>query len=162
MKYLKYFETEAAYASYKNGSEFVLPNVSYTEDGNLYYNPYVEPAWKKEGRLIRNAANGIGLAALGYVVISLLSGKFYDFLMGVLFPSANIHGMLYVTEAAEWIFDIVTYVISIVVPFGIYMLCMRMPLSVALPFKKPKTDMAIGGILISLGTSVLASYAVSS
>ena len=129
--------------------------------GNGFYNPYVEPAWKKEGRLIRNAANGIGLAALGYVVILLLSGKFYDFLMGVLFPSANIHGMLYVTEAAEWIFDIVTYVISIVVPFGIYMLCMRMPLSVALPFKKPKTDMAIGGILISLGMSILASYAVS-
>lgn len=32
MKYLKYFETEAGYASYKNGSDYVLPNVSYIED----------------------------------------------------------------------------------------------------------------------------------
>ena len=41
MKYLKYFETDAAYASYKNGSDYVLPNVSYVLDGSkLFYNPY--------------------------------------------------------------------------------------------------------------------------
>lgn len=26
MKYLKYFETEAEYTAYKNGSDYVLPN----------------------------------------------------------------------------------------------------------------------------------------
>ena len=44
MKYLKYFEQASAYEAYKNGSEFVLPNVSYVEDINVvYYNPYEEP-----------------------------------------------------------------------------------------------------------------------
>jgi hypothetical protein len=40
MKYLKYFEEASAYASYKNGSDFILPNVSYVEDIKVvYYNP---------------------------------------------------------------------------------------------------------------------------
>jgi hypothetical protein len=34
MKYLKYFETEAGYASYKNGSDFITPNVSYIVETN--------------------------------------------------------------------------------------------------------------------------------
>lgn len=35
MKYLKYFEQASAYETYKNGSDYILPNVSYiveTED----------------------------------------------------------------------------------------------------------------------------------
>ena len=40
MKYLKYFETEAEYTAYKNGSDYVLPNVSYVEEiNNVDYNP---------------------------------------------------------------------------------------------------------------------------
>ena len=39
MKYLKYFKTEAAYDSYKNGIDFIIPNVSYTVDSNtVFYN----------------------------------------------------------------------------------------------------------------------------
>lgn len=129
--------------------------------GNGFYNPYVEPMWKKERRLIRNAANGIGLASLGYAAISVLSGAFYMLLMSLVFPAANIHGMLYVTETAEWLFTLVTYMVSLALPFGIYALCIKMPLKVALPFKKAKTDIAVGGVLISLGMGIMASYAVS-
>ena len=47
MKYLKYFETEAAYEAYKNGSEFVLPNVSFVvENTGVAFNPYVAPVPK--------------------------------------------------------------------------------------------------------------------
>jgi hypothetical protein len=42
MKYLKYFKTESEYNSFKGGSDFVLPNVSYIEGSNLYYNPLIE------------------------------------------------------------------------------------------------------------------------
>ena len=51
MKYLKYFETEAGYASYKNGSDFVTPNVSYVVElahlpagdprKSIMFSPYV-------------------------------------------------------------------------------------------------------------------------
>lgn len=36
-KYLKYFETEAEHASYKNGSDYVLPNVSYVEENDTVF-----------------------------------------------------------------------------------------------------------------------------
>ena len=43
MKYLKYFEQASAYESYKNGSDYVTPNVSYAADNNVvYYNPFAE------------------------------------------------------------------------------------------------------------------------
>jgi hypothetical protein len=42
MKYLKYFETEAAHASYKTSSDYVLPNVSYVEETkDVWYEPKV-------------------------------------------------------------------------------------------------------------------------
>ena len=40
MKYLKYFEQASAYEAYKNGSDFITPNVSYAKDNNVvYYDP---------------------------------------------------------------------------------------------------------------------------
>lgn len=44
MKYLKYFEEASAYEAYKNGSDYVLPNVSYVENSDIVmYNPNVAP-----------------------------------------------------------------------------------------------------------------------
>ena len=40
MKHLKLFQTEAEYTAYKNGSDFITPNVSYAVDGTkTFYNP---------------------------------------------------------------------------------------------------------------------------
>lgn len=40
-KYLKLFETHSEYQTYINGSDKILPNVSYCEDNNdVHYNPY--------------------------------------------------------------------------------------------------------------------------
>ena len=41
MKYLKLFNTETDYQSYKNGSGFITPNVSYINNASVYYNPRV-------------------------------------------------------------------------------------------------------------------------
>ena len=42
MKYLKKFKTHIDYAAYINGSDKVLPNISYCENENeIHYNPYV-------------------------------------------------------------------------------------------------------------------------
>ncbi len=40
MKYLKYFEESSAYETYKNGSDYVLPNVSYIKTGEVLYNSF--------------------------------------------------------------------------------------------------------------------------
>ena len=42
MKYLKYFEQASAYEAYKNGSDFITPNVSYVEETKgVSFEPYV-------------------------------------------------------------------------------------------------------------------------
>ena len=42
MKHLKLFENTTQYENYKSSDDFLLPNVSYCEDGNLFYNMYIE------------------------------------------------------------------------------------------------------------------------
>lgn len=44
MKHLKLFNDTASYEAWKNSEDYILPNVSYTEDGNLYYNTFTEVA----------------------------------------------------------------------------------------------------------------------
>ena len=42
MKYLKYFKEALSYEAYKNGSDYVLPNVSYVEETKeVSYDPYM-------------------------------------------------------------------------------------------------------------------------
>ena len=129
--------------------------------GSGFFRPYVEPLWKKEKRMIRNSANGIGFASLAFVLLSLFSGVFLYLFVEVIYPAANIHGNIYVTETTEWAFTLLSYVLSLLLPFGIYALCLKMPIKVALPFKKAKTDLTVGGVFIALGVSVLAAYLVS-
>lgn len=148
-------------AFYEEQNSFAEGNSSGTvyHTGNGFYNPYVEPLWKREKRLIRGAGNGIGLASIGYVLLSLLSSVVYYVIIGIFYPAANIHGRFYVTETVEWIFNFAVYVLTLLIPFAIYALCVKIPLKVALPFKKAKTDLTVGGLFISLGVGVIASYA---
>ncbi|MBQ7874123.1 MAG: CPBP family intramembrane metalloprotease [Oscillospiraceae bacterium] len=135
------------------------PRGTVYQAGSGFYNPYVEPLWKKEKRAIRGAGNGIGLAALGYIVISFAASLVFEILIMLMYPAANIHGLLYVTEATEWTFTLIAYVLSLIIPFGIYALCTKMPFRVAVPIKKAKFDLTFGGVLIGLGGGVIASYA---
>ena len=129
--------------------------------GNGFYTPYVEPLWKKEKRKIRSAGNGIGRASLGYVALSLILGIVYGILLEFILPLFNIGGSLYVSETFEWLSTLLIYVVTLLVPFGIYALCIKMPLKVALPFRKAKADLTFGGLFVGLGIGVLASYATN-
>ena len=127
--------------------------------GNGFYNPYVEPLWKSERRKIRGAGNGIGLASIGYVVLAVLLGTVYSVVISFIFPAANIRGEIYVTETVEWVFNLLSYVFTLLIPFLIYALCIKIPIKVAFPFRKAKFGLTLGGIFISLGVGVIASYA---
>ena len=127
--------------------------------GNGFYNPYIEPLWKKEKRTIQNTANGIGLASIAYIAISGIGSILYAFLIQLFYPMTSVFGSS-APESVEWFFSIVIYVLSLVIPFGIYALCVKIPFRVAFPFRKAKADLSIGGILVGLGASVFAAYAV--
>ncbi len=127
--------------------------------GGGFYSPYTEPAWKKEKRKIRSAGNGIGLASLGYIGISLGLGIFYAIFIEILLPAASIESS--VSESAEWLSTLVMYLLSLLIPFGIYALAAKMPLGIAIPFRKAKIGLTLGGACIGLGASVIASYVTS-
>ncbi len=148
--------------SYNEQNDFNERNTGTVyHTGNGFYNTYVEPLWKREKRRIRGAGNGIGLASLGYVAFSLLTGVFYSLIVMLVFPTSRIHGLLYVSETVEWVITLLIYGFSLLIPFGIYALCIKIPFKVALPFRKAKADLTVGGLFIGLGTGVLASYATS-
>ena len=121
--------------------------------GHGFYNPYAEPEWKREKRRIRGSGNGIGLASLGYVAISFAAGTLMYIILSALLRYTP---MSY--EIAEWVMTLIIYTVSLAVPFGIYMLCIKIPLGVALPFRKPAADMTVGGVFVGLGVGVAASY----
>ena len=54
MKYLKYFDNVSAYEAYKNGSDYILPNVSYVvETKGVSYEPKIEVGKYKIGVLLK-------------------------------------------------------------------------------------------------------------
>ena len=62
MKYLKYFQKEVERSTYKDSSEFILPNVNYVvESDSVNFNPYVP---QKAGDIVYYV-NG-GLKTIGY------------------------------------------------------------------------------------------------
>ncbi|MBE6899490.1 MAG: CPBP family intramembrane metalloprotease [Ruminococcaceae bacterium] len=137
------------------------PRETVYHTGNGFYNPYVEPLWKKERRKIRGSGNGIGLASIGYIALALLLGTVYSIIIAFIFPASSIHGEIYVTETVEWLFNLFSYIFTLLIPFLIYALCIKIPAKVAFPFRRAKFDLTLGGIFISLGVGVIASYATS-
>lgn len=127
--------------------------------GNGFYTPYVEPLWKKEKRKIRNSGNGIGLASLGYLALSLGLAVVFMLLAEISNMFFGIRIDIFENETALWSYTIFTSVISLLVPFIIYALFLKMPVSVAIPFRKMSADLAVGAIFVGLGASVVASYA---
>ena len=128
---------------------------------NGFYRHYEEPAWEKEKRLIRNTGNGIGFASLGYMVLSFFSGAISLIFTQLFYSASNIHGLYYLTETVDWILNLAVYLFSLLIPFGIYVLFIKMPLRVAIPLQKAKSDLTFSGVLICLGACVLASYATN-
>lgn len=137
------------------------PRETVYHAGNGFYSPYIEPEWKKEKRLLRGAGNGIALAALGYVAISFAASFVFMLMMELVYPVTNLTGKLFISEAAEWTFNLAMYIVSLVIPFAIYTLAIRMPLKVALPLRRAKIGLTAGGVLVGLGACVAASYATS-
>ncbi len=128
--------------------------------GHGFYNPYAEPEWKREKKRIRGAGNGIGLASIGYVLVSFGAAAALYAALGMLNALSGAP-LLNIGENAQWTVTLITYILSLVLPFGIYMLCIKMPVGVALPFRKSRMDITVGGVFVGLGAGIVASYATS-
>lgn len=128
--------------------------------GHGFCNPYAEPEWKREKKRIRGAGNGIGLASIGYVAVSAAAAAALYAALGF-FNALRGENIMNIGETAQWTVTLITYILSLAVPFGIYALCIKIPLGVALPFRKTRCDITVGGIFVGLSAGIVASYATS-
>ncbi len=126
---------------------------------NTGYSSYQAPPEIRERKKLRACGNGIGLAMLGYIFISLTAyGILYiaaTALLSEFLPRLTLY------QAPEWLGQAVllgSYVLSLSIPFALYAIAIRIPFSVAFPLRKAGPGMTFGGICVGLGVSTVASY----
>lgn len=116
------------------------------------------PPEKAEKRAVRMAGNGIGLACLGYVVLSSFVGSLLFVLsdwISVLFQSPVYFAD---TEVGYYTLTILIYVVSLLLPFGLYALTLKIPFKTVLPFRKSPLSLTVSGAMVAFGTAILAGY----
>lgn len=126
---------------------------------NTGYSSYQAPPEIREKKKLRACGNGIGLAMLGYIFISLTAyGVLYlaaAALLSEFLPRLGLY------QAPEWLGQAVllgSYVLSLAIPFALYAVAIRIPFSVAFPLRKASPGMTFGGVCVGLGVSTVASY----
>lgn len=128
MKHIKFFENITQYESYKNGSDFVLPNVSYVEElKGISFNPNVEPSSPNLVCVydITNTSGKIQIMASygGYAYTAMIvDGVEMDFDCYYQFDTEGLHTVEFIfdeeykTELPSQGFDYVTQLVSITIP----------------------------------------------
>ena len=96
MKHIKLFNEHSDYETYMNGSDKVLPNVSYCENENeVHYNPYIESVVTVTFNVTSTseptqiAANGQKFGAFGMIEINILNNFAKIDIDGVKQPTIN-------------------------------------------------------------------------
>lgn len=126
---------------------------------NTGYSNYQAPPETREKKKLRACGNGIGLAMLGYIFVSLTAYGILYVAAASLLSDVFVHFSLY--QMPEWLNQSVllgSYILSLAIPFTFYAIAIRIPCSVAFPFRKAAPGMTLGGICVGLGVSTVASY----
>jgi membrane protease YdiL (CAAX protease family) len=126
---------------------------------NTGYSSYQAPPEIQEKKKLRACGNGLGLAMLGYILVSLTAYGILYLAATSLLSGFFVRFSLY--QPPEWLNQAVllgSYVLSLMIPFALYAIAIRIPFSVAFPLRKADSGMTIGGICVGLGVSTVASY----
>ncbi len=119
------------------------------------YSPFsyqIFPPEYFEKKALKKTALFTGLLFVLYLASSLFVGTFSLMLPGILkMDVTTVAG----AEAAEQLANMVSYILTIITPFGIYMLCTRIPVRVAFPLRRPRLSLALPAIPLTLGASVI-------
>lgn len=118
-------------------------------------NPYTPPVWPafnpaylQEKRRLRQAANFFGIAIILYFAVNLAAGQFFHFLSQLAYQISS-RPLFGNSEIAYYLLNMTVYVLSFTVAFGAYLLLLRMPWKVAVPFR----PVAVGTVLLSIPAS---------
>jgi len=115
-----------------------------------------------ELQTVKNYSNGIGLATVGYIAAASASGSLLLLLAAVLSPEVYIRGpQFYAPAYVTQLIYIASYVLSLVLPFSIYAAAIKIPLRVALPFRRADPGVTFGGAAVGMELCCVAGWCVN-
>ena len=119
------------------------------------YSPFsyqIFPPEYFEKKAVRKTALFTGILIVLYVLSSLFVSGFTQGFFTVFELSVNTTAQ---KETIEQISFIVTYVITMALPFFVFMLLTKIPVKTAFPLRKPRPSLALPAIPLTLGMSVI-------
>ncbi len=118
------------------------------------------PPRVSEQHLIRSYANAIGLATLLMLFLSSILPRMLFNMFSLFLPSVRILRFQYVAPPAIFeLIDGLTYSLSMLIPFFIYIAFVKIPLHSAAPMRRPNLSIALPGIAVAMGVSVVGIVA---
>ena len=114
------------------------------------------PAYTREKRRLRQSANFFGISVILYFAVNIGAGVLLNFLLQLMYqftgrqPFGN-------SEVSYYLLNMGVYLLSFTIAFGAYLLLVRMPLRVAMPFRPVRA----GTVLLSIPATFALSIAGS-
>lgn len=111
-----------------------------------------------EKLFLKNASNGIGIALICYIIL-MVFGQDAMYAVLPMTGLAEIDGMEIVcSEAVDWSVSTLSYFLALALPFIFYIAAVKMPLGVAFPFRRGRSDLVGGSLIVGLGWAIIVSY----
>lgn len=121
------------------------------------------PPQISEKHMIRFYSNAIAIAAMAmFVVPAIFSPIIYNIshMITSIFSRGNALGAMYSYESNQ-VSTILVWFASVVIPFILYSVVIKMPFSAAAPLKKPNSNVLIPAVMIGMGMSVIGTFFTS-
>lgn len=109
---------------------------------------------------IRDTGNCIALALILYVLIAAFGGAVCDYLSYIAGFGTVLRQSGVDAETVSQLFSTLKYILSLMIPFAVYVLVLRMPLSAALPAGRGNPAVTAGSIFVGAGFAVVSAYTV--
>ena len=118
------------------------------------------PPQMSQQQLIRSYANAIGLATLLMLFLSYTLPQLLVNLSSVIIPSVRSFRLDYLIPSAVFeLIDGAAYSLSMLIPFFVYISFIKMPIHRAAPMRKPDLSIALPGVAVAMGVSVVGIVA---
>lgn len=124
---------------------------TYTE--GFGFSPY--PPYMVERKLISRCSNALMLTLVGYMLMLSFLNQFFNSAIFSLLPYEYYPSF---SDAVTQVADILSYMLSLTVPFFIYAICIKIPVSAYLPFKRVSAKLVMAAVFASLAVSAVANY----
>ena len=125
------------------------------------YSPFsyqIFPPEYFEKKAVKKTALFTGLLIILYLAVSFYLGTIIQAVISLMNLDLTTVAR---AETADQIVFMITYLLTMIIPFVIFALFTKIPLKVAFPMRPPRPSLAIPAVSLTLGTSVIGIFSAS-